>query len=248
MIKEVLIRDGSYGIPYTEAVKGDEDKIVIVIHGFGSSKESPTAQMMLEGLPKHGIGAIAFDFPAHGISPVDGDHLTVDGCVKDLNDIEKMIKSKYPNAEVCYFGSSYGAYIALNHIVKNNVSSAKLFCRSGAVNMPEIFSNPDAEQKAEFDKKGYIVLEYDSARPLKVTWEFIEDLLRNDLFENFTKGDSKIKMIHGDMDEDVDYKRVVEFTEKFNIPLSTVTGGDHRLSIEGAPERVLKEAITFILQ
>ena len=31
--------------------------IVIVIHGFGSCKESPTAQMMLEALPPEGYGA-----------------------------------------------------------------------------------------------------------------------------------------------------------------------------------------------
>ena len=55
-------------------------------------------------------------------------------------------------------------------------------------------------------------------------------------------------MIHGDSDETISYDRVVEFTEKFNIPLSTVSGGDHRLSIEGAPERVLKEAVEFFLE
>lgn len=248
MIKGILERDGNYNIAYTEALRGNENKIVIVIHGFGSSKESPTAKMMLEGLPEKGIGAVAFDFPAHGLSPVDGDEMTVEGCVEDLNAVEDMIRSKCPFADISYFGSSYGAYIALNHIVKNNIKDAKLFCRSGAVNMPDIFRNPDSKQKADFDENGYTILDYDVARPLKVTTDFVESLMRNDLFEIFEKNDADILMIHGDCDEDVSYERVVEFTEKFDIPLITVKNGDHRLSIPGAPEKVFEEAVKFILK
>lgn len=248
MIKGILEREDNYSVAYTEVVKGTEDKIVIVIHGFGSSKESPTAKMMLEGLPEKGIGAVAFDFPAHGISPVDGDEMTVEGCVADLKSVEDMVRAKYPNADISYFGSSYGAYIALNHIVKNNVMNAKLFCRSGAVNMPDIFRNPDPQQKASFDENGYIILDYDVARPLKVTNEFVESLMRNDLFDTFEKKDADILMIHGDCDEDVSYERVVEFTETFNIPLITIENGDHRLSIPGAPEKVFEEAVKFVLK
>ena len=132
--------------------------------------------------------------------------------------------------------------------MKNNVTNAKLFCRSGAVNMPDIFRNPDQQQKASFDENGYIVLDYDVARPIKVTNEFVGSLMRNDLFENFDKKDADILMIHGDCDEDVSYERVVEFTEKFDIPLITVKNGDHRLSIPGAPEKVFEEVVKFILK
>jgi len=248
MKKDVLKRDGKYNIPYTSSIEGNEKKIVIVIHGFGSSKESPTAQMMLTGLPAYGIGAVAFDFPAHGESPVDGDAMSVDGCIDDLKSIETMVRTEYPDSEVYYFGSSFGAYIALNHITKNDVKGTRLFCRSGAVNMPDIFKSPDKEQKEYFENYGYIMLDYDPGRPLKVTSEFVSELMENDLFDIFKKTDVLIKMIHGDSDETISYDRVVEFTDKFNIPLITVKGGDHRLSIEGAPERVLKEAIEFFLK
>ena len=43
------------GIPYIANIKGDEKQVVIILHGFDSSKDSPTAKMMLEELPKVGI-------------------------------------------------------------------------------------------------------------------------------------------------------------------------------------------------
>ena len=126
MIKGILEREGNYSVAYTEAVKGTEDKIVIVIHGFGSSKESPTARMMLEGLPEKGIGAVAFDFPAHGISPVDGDEMTVEGCVADLKSVENMVRAKYPNADISIFATSFGAYLSLLYLSKSNEKINKI--------------------------------------------------------------------------------------------------------------------------
>ena len=41
-----------YEIPYIENLRGDEEQVVIIAHGFGSSMQSPTAQMVLENLPR----------------------------------------------------------------------------------------------------------------------------------------------------------------------------------------------------
>jgi len=57
-------------------------------------------------LPEHGIGGVAFDFPAHGDSPVNGDEMRIDGCIDDLKSIENMVKNEYPDSEIYYFGSS----------------------------------------------------------------------------------------------------------------------------------------------
>lgn len=46
-------------------------------------------------------------------------------------------------------------------------------------------------------------------------------------------------------DEDVDYSDAADFARKFEIELITVPGGDHRLSIPGAPEKVLQETLKF---
>ena len=41
-----------YEIPYYIDIPTEAKRVIIISHGFGSSKDSPTAQMMLKGLPE----------------------------------------------------------------------------------------------------------------------------------------------------------------------------------------------------
>lgn len=244
MINGELKRTGSYDVPYAAEIKGGEKTAVIVAHGFASSKESPTVKMLMENLPEHGMAVTAFDFPAHGDSPVNGDFLTVKNCTTDLADVEKYVRELLPEAEICYFGSSFGAYITLIYLMEHDAEGAKAFLRSAAVNMSEYFMELTEKERDELDRHGYFVLD-DSVRPVKITAGFIEDLKAHDIMTGFERKDQKLLMIHGSEDEDISYDRAGAFAEKYDIDLVTVEGGDHRLSISGAPERVLSEALGF---
>ncbi len=244
MINGELKRAGSYAVPYTAEIKGGEKTAVIVAHGFASSKESPTVKMLMENLPKYGMAVMALDFPAHGASPVNGDLLTVKNCTADLADVEKHVRELLPEAEVGYFGSSFGAYITLIYLMEHETEGTKAFLRSTAVNMSEYFLELTAEERAALDEHGYFILD-DSVRPVKITEEFIEDLKAHDIMAAFECKGQELLMIHGSEDEDIAYDRAKAFAEKYDIDLVTISGGDHRLSIPGAPEKVLSEAIGF---
>lgn len=245
MKTDVIKRPGKYDIPYVAQIDGREEKAVIVIHGFGSSKDSPTAQMLLRELPRRNMGVLAFDFPAHGDSPADGEMLRLGNCLDDLQAAEQFLRERLPGAQLYYFGSSFGAYIALNYITEREHEGKKAFLRSAAVNMPDLFRTPTPEQAERLKKYGYVLLDYGNERPLKVTWAFIEDLWSHDLFESFHAGGAELKMIHGCSDETILYERAKAFAEKFNIDIISLAGGDHRLSLPGMPERVLEEAVGF---
>lgn len=247
MINGYIEGNNGYRIPYTAEIGGSQEKLLIAAHGFSSSKGSPTVKMLMKELPKHGIGVIAFDFPGHGESPVDGNWLTVDNCIEDLRAVEDFIRKENPDAQICYFGSSFGAYITLHYLMKYHAKGARAFLRSAAVNMHEIFLELTEAQREALDSCGYFIDDY-GVRPLKVTKALIDDLKRHDLFERFTVDDAKLKMIHGTADDDIEYGRAKEFADKHGIELITVQGGDHMLSIPGAPERVLKEALSFLEQ
>ena len=47
MRKGMIKRSGSYDIMFTAETNMDNKTVVIIAHGFGSSKESPTAQMLM---------------------------------------------------------------------------------------------------------------------------------------------------------------------------------------------------------
>lgn len=245
MVNGYIKSQGGYDIPYIADLKGNEDVVVIVAHGFASSKESPTVNMLMEVFPKNGIGIAALDFPGHGDSPVGGELLSVENCVNDLRAMTEFVREKCPNAEIGYFGSSFGAYTSLIYLMECDVKGAKVFLRSAAVNMSEYFLELTDDERKALDADGYFVIEEGTPQELKVTAELIEDMKNHDIQKTFVKGDVSIKMIHGSEDEDIDYARAKAFAEKHNIELVTVHGGDHRLSIPGAPEKVLQEALAF---
>ena len=110
---------------------------MIICHGFGSSKASPMVEALMQTLPQHGITAVAFDFPAHGDSPVDGAYLRVPYCIDDLETVEAWVRTILSKASIGYFGSSFGAYITLLRLGRDPVQGAKAFLRSAAVTMPK---------------------------------------------------------------------------------------------------------------
>lgn len=239
-----------YDIPVRMCVSGTEKKVLVMAHGFGSSKQSPTVSMMMEELPSKGIAVIAFDFPAHGESPVDGTHLRLENCIEDLRQAVAFARETLPDAEIINFGSSFGAYITLQYI--NAMSGCdrrgiRAFLRSAAVNMPELFASPSDEERRMLERDGYIMLNYEP-RDLKITAGFIADLQANDLFADFQRGEEQLRMIHGTDDREIDYAKAVRFAAKNSIDIITVEGGDHQLSVRGAPETVVKETLNFIMK
>lgn len=236
-----------YDIPYYENIPGDPKMIVIVSHGFGSSKDSQTAQMMLNGLPESGIGAIAFDFPAHGTSRSGVQALRVDNCIEDVADIEKMIEQAYPEAEIGYFSSSFGAFINLLYISSHEHKGTKSFLRSAAVNMPSLFDRtPTEREQKELDETGQVTLEQEPA--VTIPKGFIEDMRSRDLFSEFVPDGTKIGMVHGNIDQVIDPKIAVAFSAYYEIPAAFIPGGTHNLNGEGMPEHVLELAKEFFLE
>lgn len=66
MTQELLSGLNGYNIPCRHTIQGGESMVCLITHGFGSSKDSPTAQLLAGELPRHGIGTLALDLPAHG--------------------------------------------------------------------------------------------------------------------------------------------------------------------------------------
>ena len=239
-------------------------KIAVVIsHGFQSSKDGRTPASVAKALDKAGISSIRFDFPAHGDSLLDGEHLRVEECLDHLAEAERIVREALPDAEICYFSSSYGAYLNLLYMAKRPHTGTRSFLRCTAVDMAGIMNawiNPDDHEKievadfspadawAQMEKDGFITFTDDLGRPLKVTKGFFEDLNKNNLNDLYNGQPlaEKIVMIHGDADEVAPYEVARSFAEKNGIKLITSEGSDHRFLIpEGVMDKVIEEAIRF---
>ncbi|MGI6119372.1 MAG: alpha/beta hydrolase [Desulfosporosinus sp.] len=248
MKKETISGLNGYNIPCLNNLSGGENMIVIISHGFGSTKESPTARAVAAALPEHGIGTYSFDFPAHGDSPVDGEQLRIANCLNDLAAVEAHVRKLMPEAVIAYFSSSFGAYINLIYLATCSHVGKKSFLRSAAVDMPRLFKKSTSpKQYAQLDSQGYIILDYDYVRPLKIIREFYDDLEAYDVFKLCRKDMAELEMIHGDADEVAPVADVRRFAKQFGARLTEVKDGDHRLMIPGGMEQVIDVAVKFFL-
>ena len=249
MNSEIVNNPQGYGVPCRHSISGTEKSVCIVVHGFGSSKDSSTAAMMLRELPQAGIGAIALDLPAHGESAVDGDSLRLENCLADLKAVEVYAQAKAPEAGIVYFASSFGAYVTLLHLASEKRGNCRAFLRSAAVTMPELLSGIlTPEQRRSLDDAGEFVMytqEQGYARDLKLTKAFFSDLDSSDLFAIWREGMAELCMIHGEADSQVPLGDAQLFSKKFNAPLTVVPNGDHQLSAPGVPEQALRLAVEF---
>jgi uncharacterized protein len=248
MKKENISGLNGYDIPCMNNLSGGERMAVIISHGFGSSKESPSAQAVAAALPEHGIGTYSFDFPSHGDSPVDGEQFRIFNCLNDLAAVEAHVRELLPETEIAYFSSSFGAYINLIYLAKRPHAGKKSFLRCAAVDMPRLFRNATSpEQYAQLDAQGYVILDFDYVHPLKIMREFYDDLAAHDVFKLCRPDMAELAMIHGDADETAPVADARRFAKQFGARLTEVNGADHRIMIPGGMELVIEAALQFFI-
>jgi alpha/beta superfamily hydrolase len=246
MKKETIKGINGYDIPCINNLSNYEKKVVIISHGLGSSKESPTAQAVAASLPKYGIGTYGFDFPAHGDSPVDGEKFRIEGCLNDLASVENHVRKLVPEAEIGYFSSSFGAYINLLYLATRAHAGKKSFLRCAAVDMPKLIKNAlTPELSAQLKTQGYVIVDYDYVRPLKFTKEFYDDIMAYDVFKLCRSDMAQIAMIHGDADETAPVADARRFAKQCDAELTEVKGANHRFQIPGGMDQIIETAVRF---
>lgn len=242
---EMIRGENGYDIPCLHTLTGKEKLVCVVSHGFGSSKSGQTQMMLIDGFVPAGIGVFCYDFPAHGDSPVDGSALRVGNCLSDLFCAERRARQLAPEAEIVYFGSSFGGYITLLYLSLYAHAGRKAFLRSAAVDMGGILTDWMRRDGIAMPPCGWFEYDLDFYRPVKITREFLGDLEKYDVFRVCRKTADRVKLLHGENDAIASPAAAKRYAETFSAALGIVPGGDHRLSIPGAPERVVAEAIAF---
>ncbi len=250
-----LQKPDSYIVSAVLEVPADPKGIVIAVHGFASSKECATYQMLLRRLPAAGYGMLGIDQPGHGVEESAAEPLRIEGCKNSIETAERYVLDHWPGLPVCYFASSFGAYITGLYLSTRKHRGRKAFFRSAAVNMPELFtidgngpvSQEKLRMKTELEEKGYFITGSELGKPMKVTRAFYHDLETTDLFRLFAPapaGEHRISMAHGEKDEVIDPGAAIRFSEKFSVPITIFKGEGHSLGNDPAtPERVADLAI-----
>lgn len=236
-----------YNIDVKTFIPNECKNIIIACHGFGGDKESSAITLLAEKVNKDKIGVITFDFPGHGKSEVEADKLTLNNCIKDLETVEEYARTKYPNAEIGVFATSFGAYITLLKINKNGHKYDSIILRAPAICMDEILKNAILKEDVEqYKQRGYAILGYD--REMKVPYEYYQELLNEKLFDIYNANE-KMLIIQGTEDDMAPIADTIKFIKEKNTKanLVKIEGADHRMKKPGELEKAINFAREYIL-
>ncbi|MDO5455941.1 MAG: alpha/beta hydrolase [Eubacteriales bacterium] len=242
-----------------QEIPQDPKGIVIAIHGFTSSKECMTVEMLRRRMPAAGIGVVAIDQPSHGVEASAREELRISNCIDSLEVTEGYVQETFPGLPIYYFASSFGAYITGLYISSRPHLGRRVFFRSAAVNMPSLFikdemTETDRRLMRDLETQGYFNPVLDlygetMVSTVKVTKAMMQDLAENDLFEKFDPdrfGPHLIAMAHGEADTVIDPQEALRFARKFSIPITVFEAEAHSLSLKPeTPDKVADLAIAL---
>ena len=237
MKKLKLPKKDSHIVSCVTEIPQDPKGIVIAVHGFSSSKEGATYQLLMERLPAADYGVLALDLPGHGSEESAQELLRVGGAIDSIETAEAYVVEHYPDIPVCYFASSFGAWLTCLYISLREHSGRHVFLRSAAVNMPDVFIKKELTEQEwqhmeDLKTKGYFDTCMDDHAPVRITKEMLEDFEKTDLFQLFAPerfGYHEILMVHGEDDQVIDPDAAMQFAEEFTIPLILFPEEGHTL-------------------
>lgn len=250
-MKLIKVNGKSYKIDAKVYIpEGKMQEIIIACHGFAGDKESSAIERLANEMIKNNVGVICFDFPGHGKSEVNAEKLTINNCIQDVNDIEKFVIDTYGNIPISIFSTSFGAYITLINIARNNKKYKNIILRAPAIRMGEIYKNALLREGLdEYKERGYTKLGFE--REMLIPYSFLEELERNDIFKIFeNKEIPNMYIIQGDKDDIAPINDTKEFIEehKQNIKLFIIPGADHRMKGPGELEKAIEYSKKIILR
>ncbi|WP_329886105.1 alpha/beta fold hydrolase [Pseudoramibacter faecis] len=243
-----IAKAGGAVVPAICGVPDAAGQIVIMIHGFESSKACATGQLLFRRMVPAGLGVIAYDQPGHGSAEARREPLTLDACFESLAAVENAAAERWPRARPVYFASSFGAYVALLYVSLRPHLGRRLFVRCGAVNMPTLFlgSAPDPAALALLERQGYLQPNLGIGDPVKVSARMFADFAAHDLFKRFRPGEAAVCMVHGEADPVVPVAAARAFAARFDLPITVFPGENHSLNADpGTPDRVADLALAF---
>ena len=247
-------KDNGHFVSCVKEIPPDPRVIVIAIHGFSSSRDCATYQMLLRRLPPEGCGVIGIELPGHGSAESSQETLRIENALESIAAAENYAAEHYPGTEICYFASSFGAYLTGLYLTGREHRGRRAFFRSAAVNMPSLFlkEHPTEEscrQREELREKGWFDAAVETGKPVRITREMLRDLEENDLFVRFdpsAHGENRVMMVHGAEDSVIDPEAARAFAERFRIPIRFFENEGHSLGGHPeTPDRVADLALAF---
>ncbi len=222
--------------------------IMILCHGFSTSKDSYTYVRLEEILNGKGISTFRFDFFAHGESEGEFEDITISEAVDDiLNAIRFLKESGY--LKIGLVGSSFSGIASV--IVASKTDDLFILALKSPVSddLGKLVAQESKQEIKTWKEKGFIYYTSSDGRGLKLNYSFFEDDEKVNGYEAAKKIKIPTFIVHGDSDESVPIeqsKKIVGLIE--NSRLEIIEGADHRYSKPEDFEKMLGLISEFVIK
>ncbi|QNS14870.1 alpha/beta hydrolase [Mannheimia bovis] len=222
------------------------ENVVLILHGFGSSKDLKSNTKFGERLSSKykGYAAIAFDFPCHGADARK--KLSVAECQTYLQLVIDYAKNTLNAKNIYAYGTSFGGYLTLKYIAEQGNPFRKIALRAPAVQIYHSLMNRMSEEEQQKLTKGREIL-WGFDRQMKISKAFFDELAAADIFQNdYLEVADQIFILHGTEDEMVPLRVSQQFAENNVIELVAVEGADHAFSNPKLMDMAIGKIVEFL--
>ena len=216
--------------------------ILVLCHGFNSSKESNTYQLLSKKLSEKNISSFRFDFFAHGESEGNFEELTASQAIDDI-----LCAINYMNGlgyeKIGLVGSSFGGHASF-HAASKTDKLCILMQKAPVSDFKELPRYMDTKFINDWRNTGYRTLE-----GKKLKYSFFEDTIKNSAYDVAGKILVPTYIVHGDQDEDVPVEQSIKMSKLIkNCELDVVKGADHRFTKEEDFSEMVNSLCSFAVK
>jgi uncharacterized protein len=202
-----------------------EKPIIILCHGFSSSKERGTYTGMEERLNRHKISTFRFDFYGHGESDGKFEDITISEAVNDILQAMQFLK-KQGYKKLGLLGSSFGGQASILAAAQSDALYV-LALRAPVSNyLGKLIAKHKPGGVEEWKQQGFIYYNSGKQGEIPLKYSFYEDAEKIDGYAEAAKIKIPTIIVHGDKDASVP----VEQSKK----LATVIPGSKLVILKGA--------------
>lgn len=228
-----------------------EDKqkpIIILCHGFASSKKSRTFICLENMLNKKKISTLRFDFYGHGKSQGKFEDITISEAAEDiLKAIEFLKKEGYQ--KIGLVGSSFGGIASI--VAAGQTKDLYVLALKSPVSnyMEKSLMKYTKTEIKEWKEKGFIIYKSYKGKKLTLNYSFFEDSIKINGYEYAKKISIPSLIVHGDKDDIVPIEQSRKSCSLMkNCKLEVIPKADHYFSEKKDFEKMLKLISEFIIK
>ena len=170
--------------------------IIILCHGFSTSKDSRTFVRLEEILNEEGISSFRFDFYAHGESKGNFEEITTSEAVDDVQNAIEFLK-KSGHEKIGLVGSSFGGLASI--LTASQSEDLYLLALKSPVSDYKSMAHTrrSDEEIDDWKNKGYIELDSVNEERRRLNYSFYEDAEKVNAYEAARKIKIPALIVHG---------------------------------------------------